>query len=123
LHFGVVLISKFEKVKDKHNAELQRTAPGTKDLGAFSLKRHKHFFLNIYVCVLCSSGIDKHEIENKGFFFFKFFKSILKEWSKKFGFGANGQVDQVRHCQVEEISIIKENPQEEEQVIVELDIV
>ena len=28
-----------------------------------------------------------------------------------------------RHCQVEVISIIKENPQEEEQVIVELDIV
>ena len=28
-----------------------------------------------------------------------------------------------RHCQVEVISRIKENPQEEEQVIVELDIV
>ena len=28
-----------------------------------------------------------------------------------------------RHCQVEVISIIKENPQEEEQVIVDLDIV
>ena len=50
---------------------------------------------------------------------------------QKFGFGANGQVGRVhtqgilltRHCQVEEISIIKENPQEEEQVIVELDIV
>ena len=28
-----------------------------------------------------------------------------------------------RYCQVEVISIIKENPQEEEQVIVELDIV
>ena len=50
---------------------------------------------------------------------------------QKFGFGANGQEGRVhmqgilltRHCQVEVISIIKENPQEEEQVIVELDIV
>ena len=50
---------------------------------------------------------------------------------QKFGFGANGQVGRVhmqgiietRHCQVEVISIIKENPQEEEQVIVELDVV
>ena len=50
---------------------------------------------------------------------------------QKFGFGANGQVGRVhtqgilltRHCQVEVFSIIKENPQEEEQVIVELDIV
>ena len=50
---------------------------------------------------------------------------------QKFGFGANGQVGRAytqgilltSHCQVEVISIIKENPQEEEQVIVELDIV
>ena len=52
---------------------------------------------------------------------------------QKFGFGANGQVGRVhtqgilltppRPGQVEVISIIKENPQEEEQVIVELDIV
>ena len=50
---------------------------------------------------------------------------------QKFGFGVNGQVGRVhtqgmlltRYCQVEVISITKENPQEEEQVIVELDIV
>ena len=33
----------FKIRKNKHNAELQRTAPGTKDLGAFSLKWYKHF--------------------------------------------------------------------------------
>ena len=104
----------FKYIVNKHNAELQRTAPGTKDLGAFSLKRHKHFFLNIYVCALCSSGIDRHESENKVVFFF----------FPKFGFGANGQEGRVhmqgilltRHCQVEVISILKENPTEEEQV-------
>ena len=44
-----------KRESNKHNAELQRTAPGTKDLGAFSLKRYKHF-TNIYVCVLCKLG-------------------------------------------------------------------
>ena len=41
--------------KNKHNVELQRTAPGIKDPGPFSLQRYKHF-KNIYVCMLCSSG-------------------------------------------------------------------
>ena len=89
----------------------------------------------MYVCSV-SSGTDRHEVKIEDtlsefqFFLQIFLQSILKEWSKKFGFGANDQVGRVhmqgilltRHCQVEVISIIKENPQEEEQVIVELDI-
>ena len=59
-----------------------------------------------------------------------FLQSILKERSKILSSGQTVQVGRVhmqgilltRHCQVEVISIIKENPQEEEQVIVELDI-
>ena len=88
--------------------------------------------------MLCSSGIDRHESENKeghplrvSFFSSNFPSVYPRGVVQKFGYGANGQVGRVhtqgtlltRHCQVEVISIIKENPQEEEQVMVELDIV
>ena len=86
--------------------------------------------------MLCKLGDRQTRSENRGHpfrvsVFSSNFPSVYPQGEVQIGFGANDQVGRVhmqgilltRHCQVEVISIIKENPQEEEQVIVELDIV